>query len=123
MQLNTDLTQILTDLGKIIPKDIVTEQLKSSSSILIYVKTPNIFYKKYYLYHVTDEGNKDITGNLSEDDIKEVRNNMGQAYFNYFTHYNEQYPSKFYSIKFERKEGSTKLIPIEAIKVDTLRAL
>jgi hypothetical protein len=123
MQLNTELTEILTSLGKILPNDFIEKQLElsDSTSITMSVKTPNIFYKKYYVFISDEKGSTDITDQLSQDNLKELKSCMSQAYWNYFTHYHQQWSKKYYTILFERdKFKNNSLVPVDALDNNTI---
>lgn len=121
MQLNTELTEILTSLGKLIPSEVSEKYLESNNSITVSVKTPNIFYKKYYVFITGENESTDITEQLSESDIEKLKACMSQAYWNFFMHYNMQWSKKYYTVLFERDPfKNNSLVPVDAIETDTL---
>ena len=123
MQLNTDLKAMLTELGSVILstgiKEVYTDIIKVDSPIIISIKTPNFFYRSPKLFLESPEEVIDITPHFNEEALLKVRNCMGQAYFNYFFHYNKEFTSKFYSINYSlNNTSSIKLIPEEALETN-----
>lgn len=121
MQLNSELTEILTGLGKAIPSDFIQEKLPTEDDTLVlHIKTPNVFYRKYKLFISDENGGEEVTSRFSEDELSKVKGAMGQAYFNYFVHYHSQFNAKYYVVIFKRIGTSTKLEVLDADKSDEL---
>lgn len=112
IQLNTELKDIMEVLGKSLPSVIVEDNLDDNNVLHVFIKTPNIFYKETKVFI----NESDITGELSDKQKNSIEALMSQAYFNYFTHYNEQFKSKYYRISYIMEDG--KLIPTALNRAD-----
>jgi hypothetical protein len=113
MQLNTELTGILNELGDAIPNDYVKEKIKSREPLIFQFKTPNFFYKKNRVFFGEGDTAQEITDLFKESDIKQVKACLAKAYFNYFVHYNTQFCSKYYVVVYEPKVGSSSKILVK----------
>lgn len=99
IQLNSELKGIFRTLGEHLPSVHVDGSLQGDNVLNVFIKTPNILYNDTKVFL----GETEITKELSLNDMSAIRSCMSQAYFNYFTHYNEQYQSKYYKITFVRE--------------------
>lgn len=117
IQLNSELKEIFSTLGSLIPKDLIEEYKGEENLLYFSIKTPNLFYKEYKFF--INEIN--VTEKIK--DIKEVKSLISQAYFNYFVHYHEQINFPYYQIVFEVEFSSSENYKLNPNLINKLNSL
>lgn len=90
------------------------DNIKDGNLLILSIKTPNIIYKKYYVYITyRDDTVQDITEALTESNIKYIKKHIGVIYWNYFlnnqTYFNKKYLHILYKINTTKNDDGNNI--------------